>query len=192
MVRLPKSLLTGSCLALVVAGLGPRMAAAAVKVHGLFTNNTVLQRGVKLPVWGTTDKLDKVTVKLAGQERSAEPVDGQWRVEFDPLTVGESLTMTISQGDAKLELTNLIVGDVWVCGGQSNMEWPISRTAGGSEAVAAATNDKLRLFTVPRRGNTTPETSVGGEWFPSNPQSVANFSAVGYYFGRDLRQGRVG
>ncbi len=179
--------LMGCCAFLAIAGL---RAEAAIKPHGLFTDNAVLQEGLKVPVWGTTDKPDAVKVQFEGQELTATPKDGQWRVELAPLKAGGPFQMTISQGDEKLELKNLLVGDVWVCGGQSNMEWPVKATAGGNEAIASAANDKIRLFTVPRRGNGAPETNVGGNWSVCSPQSVEGFSAVGYHFGRDLEKTR--
>jgi sialate O-acetylesterase len=166
-----------------------RTARADVTPNSLFTDNAVLQRDVKLPVWGTTTSGDKVTVSFAGQEVSAQPANGQWKVELAPLEAsGEPRTLTVTQGDAKVERKNILVGDVWVCGGQSNMQWELRQTAGGAEAVAAAANDKLRLFTVPRTGAPEPKTTVDGNWSVSSPETSANFTAVGYYFGRDLQQ----
>ena len=130
--------------------LSAASAHAAVKPHGLFTDNAVLQQGMKLPVWGTTDKDEKITVSFEGQEVAATPKDGQWRAELAPLKPGGPFQMTITQGAEKLELKNLLVGDVWVCGGQSNMQWSVKATAGGAEAIAASANDKIRLFTASR------------------------------------------
>ncbi len=106
---------------------------AAVKPHGLFTDNAVLQQQMKLPVWGTTDQAEIVTVRFEGQEVSATPKDGQWRVELAPLQAGGPFQMSITQGDSRLELNNLLVGEVWVCGGQSNMEMSIQQSAGAKK-----------------------------------------------------------
>jgi len=161
---------------------------AGVKAHGLFRDNAVLQRGVKLPVWGTTDGSGKVTVGLAGQEASAEPKEGKWRVDLAPLAAGGPHTLTISQGSEKVEIKNILLGEVWLCGGQSNMQWSLSATAGAKEAIAASSNDKIRLFTVPRRGAPKPESDVEGGWSVCGPDTVHDFTAVGYYFGRDLQK----
>ena len=140
-------LFTGWCL----------QAEAAIKPHGLFTDNAVLQQGQKVPVWGTTDKADPVKVQFEGQDLTATPKDGKWQVELAPLKAGGPFQMTITQGGDKLELKNLLVGDVWVCGGQSNMQWEVHQSAGAKEATEAAKDaDQIRLFTVPRRGNGAP------------------------------------
>lgn len=161
---------------------------AGLQPHGLFRDNAVLQRGVKLPVWGSTDKPGKVTVSIAGQTASAEPKDGKWRVDLAPLAAGGPHVLAIAQGDEKLELKNVLAGEVWLCGGQSNMQWSVSQSAGAQEAIAASANEKIRLFTVPRRGAPAPESDVKGNWSLCAPEAVKDFTAVGYYFGRDLQK----
>ena len=163
-------------------------AQAAVRPHGLFTDNAVLQQKVKVPVWGTTDAEDKVTVSIAGQQAEATPEDGKWKVELEPLTAGGPHVMTITQGDDKLELKNILVGEVWLCGGQSNMQWTLANSDGGSEAIANSANDKLRLITIPREPADEPRSDVDAEWVVAGPQTTPGFSAVGYFFGRDLQQ----
>jgi sialate O-acetylesterase len=163
-------------------------AQAAVKPHALFSDNTVLQQKVNVPVWGTTDQTEKVTVSFAGQDVSATPKDGKWRAELAPLAAGGPHVMTISQGSDKVELKNVLVGEVWICGGQSNMQWALKQSDGGSEAIAMAGNDKIRLFTVPRGGSDKPESDVVGTWASAAPDTVGDFSGVGYFFGRDLQK----
>lgn len=125
-----------TCLSLTAAE-------AAIKPNALFSDNAVLQQGVKLPVWGTTDSNDKVTVSLAGQEVSAEPKDGRWQVELAPLLAdGNPLDMSIRQGDQKITLKNVLVGDVWVCGGQSNMEWQLRQSVGALRLLPPPTTIK--------------------------------------------------
>ena len=178
-------------LACLVASLACEAAQAVVKPNALFSDNAVLQQKVKVPVWGTTNKTDKVTVTIAGQEVAAMPKDGKWRVEFAALSAGGPHTMTITQGGDKVELKNVLVGEVWICGGQSNMQWALKQSDGGSEAIATAGNDKIRLLTVPRRGAEAPESDVVATWTPAAPDTVADFSAVGYFFGRDLQKHRA-
>ena len=162
-------------------------ASSAVKPHALFTDGVVLQRDAKVPVWGTADEGEKVTVSFAGQEVSATAKDGRWRVELAPLKVGEPSTLTI-KGTNTVEVADVLVGDVWVCGGQSNMEWPMHATDAPESAIAAADDAKLRLFSVPRRGEGKPQSDVQGAWTKASPEAVKGFTAVGYYFGRDLRK----
>jgi len=172
-------------LGLVACGEA-NFAHAEVVPNHLFTDNAVLQRDVKLPVWGTTTESDKVTVSFAGQEVSAEPAGGQWQVELAPLAVNsQPATLAITQGDAKVERKNILVGDVWVCGGQSNMEWALARFPGAGAAIATAHNDKLRLFTVQRMNRPTPDAD---HWSLTSPETAPPFTAVGYYFGRDLQE----
>jgi len=165
-------------------------ATAAVTPHGLFTDNAVLQRGAKSPVWGTTDKPEKVTVKIAGKEASAEPKDGKWRVELPGLEAGGPHTLAISQGDQNIELKNILIGDVWICGGQSNMQWSLKDTFSPQEAISNSANEKIRLITIQRRGNPQqPESNISNaKWELCNPDTVPGFTAVGYYFGRDLQK----
>lgn len=173
----------------LVAGLLLTVAAqAAIQPNGLFSDNAVLQQKVKVPVWGTTDKSDKVTVGIAGQEVAAMPKDGKWQVTLPPLAAGGPHVMTITQGDDKLELKNVLVGEVWICGGQSNMAWQLSKSDGGSEAIADSANDKLHLFTVPRHRSDKPESNLDAQWQIAGPQTTGDFSAVGYFFGRDLQK----
>jgi len=172
----------------LVACCAASSARAEVVPDNLFTDNAVVQRDVKLPVWGTTTESENVTVRFAGQEVSAQPANGRWQVELAPLAVNsQPATLTVTQGDTKVERKNILVGDVWICGGQSNMRWMVTQAAGGGAAIATARNDKLRLFTVDRFGVPMP-TADPDHWLVSDPETVPSFSAVGYYFGRDLQQ----
>jgi sialate O-acetylesterase len=161
---------------------------AELKPNALFSDNAVLQQKMKVPVWGTTDAGEKVTVSMAGQDVSAMPKDGKWRLELAPIDAPGPYVMTITQGANKLELKNLLVGEVWICGGQSNMQWALKQSEGGSEAIATAGNEKIRLFTVPRHGAETPQSNVEGNWTLAAPDTVGDFTAVGYFFGRDLQK----
>jgi sialate O-acetylesterase len=177
--------------AVLVLGAAPgwiESASAAIKPHALFADNAVLQQKVKVPVWGTTDKTEPVTVSIAGQEVTATPKDGHWRADLAPLTAGGPYTLTIQQGSDRVELKNVLIGEVWICSGQSNMEWPLSRSADGSEAIATAGNEKIRLFVLPKEKADEPAANVTASWTLAGPDTVANFSAVGYYFGRDLQK----
>jgi sialate O-acetylesterase len=177
------------CLAAALAAtLVAATAHAQLKTHGLFTDNGILQRDRKVAVWGTTDKPEPVTVKFADQTVTATPEGGKWRAELAPLAASaEPRDLVVTQGDQTLTRTNVVVGDVWLCGGQSNMQWEVHQCAGAKEAMETARNPRIRLFTVPRGGAGEPRADVGGNWSEALPESVRTFSAVGYYFGRDLQ-----
>ena len=177
-----------------LAGL-PALARGDVKPNPLFSEGAVLQRGMTVPVWGTADADEEVTVSI--QDRTAKATadkDGKWMVRLDELNVGGPYTLTIA-GKNKVELGDILVGDVWICSGQSNMEWTLSRAAEAKEAIEAANDSMLRLFTVEKAISMTPRAEVKvnpgqqhGVWLASAPETAPAFSAVGYFFGRDLRK----
>lgn len=161
---------------------------AAVKPHNLFTDNAVLQQGVPVPVWGAANDGEKVTVTFAGQKVETVAKDGQWKVTLRALKASATpQTMSIT-GENTIEIKNLLVGEVWVCGGQSNMQWGLQQTADAAKHIAAANDSQLRLFTVPRGGKEEPQRDVQGNWNECTSATVPGFTAVGYFFGRDLRQ----
>jgi sialate O-acetylesterase len=172
---------------LVLVILSTSRSWAAVKPHPLFTSGAVLQRGISVPVWGEADDGEKVTVRIQDQEAITVTRGRRWEVRLRPLKAGGPFTLTI-EGTNKVEVPDVLVGDVWVASGQSNMEWPLSRTANPQAAIAGAADPMLRLFTVPHAVSDIPLRTVGGQWRPCNPETVAGFSAVAYYFGRDLRR----
>jgi sialate O-acetylesterase len=169
-----------------VALLGPA-ASAAVTPGGLFTNGAVLQRGVSVPVWGTANDGEPVTVSIQGQTVSTTARNGGWMVRLNPLRAGGPFPRTIT-GMNRIELRELLVGEVWVCSGQSNMEWPLAKAASGREALAESPDPMLRLFTIGHARSGTPKHTVHSVWKEAGPEAAADFSAVAYFFGRDLRR----
>lgn len=151
---------------------------------------------MKVPVWGKADPGEKVTVAFAGQSVSTVAgADGKWIVHLAPLKAGEPRTLTIS-GKNKIVLTNVLVGEVWVCSGQSNMERQLGLRAGQppitnwKQEVASANYPEIRHFGVEQTKSFTPLETVKGQWAVCSPETVADFSAVGYFFGRDLHKAR--
>lgn len=145
----------------------------------------VLQRQQKLPVWGSAEPGEKVTVKLAGQGRDAlAGANGRWVVKLDELQAGGPHEMTIA-GKNTIVLKDVLVGEVWLCSGQSNMVMKLAEAAGGSAAAAKANHPKIRLFTVPDTA-ATKGSGWTADWQPCTPETAAKFSATAYYFGRDL------
>jgi sialate O-acetylesterase len=158
-----------------------------VRLHGLFTDGAVLQQNRDVPIWGTGREGEKVTVKFNGQEVSTTVQDGRWLVKLKPSKAGGPFVLTMI-GDNTVTISNVLVGEVWLCSGQSNMGFQLYRAANGSEAIAAANDHELHLFTVPRKSADSPWSDINGNWKPSTPDSASNFSAVAYFFGRDLRR----
>ena len=162
---------------------------AEVKVAGLFTDNMVLQQGIKLPVWGWADDGEVVTVQFRQEKATATAQKGKWMVRLSPQKAGGPDTLTIT-GRNNIELQNVMVGEVWICSGQSNMEWPLSRSFAAQKDIEAADNTMIRLYTVPKLKAKAPVSEVKATWQVCSPTSVPNFSAVAYYFGRELQPAR--
>jgi sialate O-acetylesterase len=160
---------------------------AAVKPNALISDGAVLQQGMPVPVWGSAADGEKVTVAFQDQTASAVAQDGKWMVRLKPLTPGGPFTMTIA-GENTLEFNDILVGEVWIASGQSNMAWPIDRSADADRVKAASTDPMLHLFTVPHADLPAPATDVEGRWSEAGPDTIGGFSAVAYFFGRDLRK----
>jgi len=160
---------------------------ADVKPHALFSDGMVLQRGVKVTVWGKADAGEVVTVRFRGQEATAaSDASGDWKAQLGPFEPGNAESLTI-KGNNEVEVKDVLVGEVWVASGQSNMEWPLRVTENGKQAAEASANPNIRLFTVPHNVQLKPTGEVKSKWVSCNPQTAISFSAVGYYFGRKLQ-----
>ena len=178
------------CWPLVLLAAQP--AFAEIVPAPLFQNGAVLQREKPVPVWGRATPASTVTVTFAGQTKSATAdADGRWLVNLDPLAAtaeGRTLTMT-ENGAAPLEVRDVVIGEVWLGSGQSNMQWAISQSRKEDQELAAAGPvPLLRLFDVPRVLNHARQETVNAAWKPATPETVKSFSAVGYFFGRQLAE----
>jgi len=163
---------------------------ADIKLPNVIGSGMVLQRDMAVPVWGWAEAGEEVTVSFADQTKRAKAGnDGKWIVKLDSLKANsEGATLTIS-GKNKINLDNVLVGEVWICSGQSNMEWAIRQSMNPKEEAAAANYPQIRLFNVP--GHTVsplPKDEGAGQWQVCDPKSANNFSAVGYFFGRRLHK----
>jgi len=201
--------LTVSLRAQGVAAAAPANATStAVKVNGIFGDHMVLQREMDVPVWGTARAGDRITVSFASQTVSATAdADGRWVVRLKPMKASaESRTLTVS-GSSKVEFQDVLVGDVWLCSGQSNMELsagppppptgtppparPINTglpDATREEEVAAANHPEIRFNKIGRVMSLKPVSEVKGQWVLSTPESMRSFSTAAYFFGRELNQ----
>ena len=162
-------------------------ARADVKPNGLFGDGAVLQQKMVVPVWGTARNGEKVTVTFQGQEISTVAKNGHWCVKLKPLTAGGPFIMAIT-GDNTITFTNLLVGEVWLSSGQSNMAFQLNRATNAATAIASANDPDLHLFQVPHLTKDELQSEVTGEWQASTSLTASNFSAVAYFFGRDLRR----
>lgn len=173
--------------ALTIATLISGSLHAEVKPNPLFTDGAVLQRGQAVPVWGTARDGEKVTVEFNNEKVSTTAADGKWNVKLPPQKEGGPFTMKIT-GDNSVTVNNLLVGEVWVCSGQSNMAFNFAGTHNAKEEGPKADFPKIRMFTVQKKPSVKPLTEAVGNWVECSPQTVNGFSAVGYFFARDLYQ----
>jgi sialate O-acetylesterase len=164
------------------------IASANVKLPAIIGDHMVLQRGQQIPIWGWAESGEKVTVKAAGQEQSATADEkGNWRVMLQPIDAVGAIEIEV-HGKNAIKLSDVLIGDVWVCSGQSNMEFQTRTSMNGDQEVASAKDPQLRLFHVQNAAFELPQKDVKGKWELCTPDSVSTFSAVGYFFGRDLRE----
>lgn len=164
-------------------------ARAEVSLNGVFGENMVLQRGVKVPVWGKADAGEEVTVTFGKQSvKATADKDGKWKAELEPLEAGGPFELTVA-GKNTLTLKNVLVGDVWICSGQSNMEWVVKNSANAADEIAKADLPQIRHIKVPRAIALEPKDNIpAAKWEVCTPQTVGTFTAVGFFFARELHQ----
>ncbi|MEP6662220.1 MAG: sialate O-acetylesterase [Verrucomicrobiota bacterium] len=165
-------------------------ATADVKLPALFSDNMVLQRGQKVAVWGWADDGEKVTVRFRNQTKTVVAQNGKWSVKLSSMKAGGPDVFTVT-GKNSIKLANVMVGEVWLCSGQSNMEFLLHTSSESGKDIASAKNNQIRFFVVPNVKADAPATDVKAAWTSADPKTAAEFSAVAYYFGRDL-QARLG
>ncbi|MBN2180890.1 MAG: hypothetical protein JW715_03165 [Sedimentisphaerales bacterium] len=159
---------------------------SALKLPALFSDHMVLQQKLNCPVWGWAGDGTPVTVEINGQKVKTTARDGRWQVRLPALEAGGPYTLTVRTPGRTIELKDVLVGEVWVCSGQSNMEWPVETSNNAQAEIAAAKYPNMRLFTVEKATSSEPLQDVTGHWVLCTPETVGDFSAVGYFFGRDL------
>ncbi|HEY4249205.1 MAG TPA: sialate O-acetylesterase [Lacunisphaera sp.] len=185
----------------MVASLALMAVSLPANVHlaSPFTDHMVLQRDLPVPVWGTAEPADSITVAFAGQVKSVTVgAEGNWRVELDPLAAsaeGQTLTVTGSHRDTSVAIHDVLVGEVWLASGQSNMDFTVAKTekyyfAGvlnEAAEVAAANHPLVRMFTGAWTKSCKPQTHIAGMWKICTPENVREFSAIAYFFACDLQ-----
>lgn len=171
-------------------------AAYAVELNPLFQDNAVLQCDTRVPVWGTAENGEKITVNFAGQSVSAVGAGGVWKVWLAPMRPSATPGVLTVRGNNTREIGNILVGEVWVAGGQSNMERRLGLMGGQppiinwEQAVATANHPEIREFHVQHNRALAPRETVEGAWTVCSSGTVENFSAVGYFFARDVLAAR--
>lgn len=159
---------------------------AEISLPNIFGDHMVLQRQQPNPVWGKAPPGEKISVSIAEQSHSTTAApDGSWRVTLEPLEAGGPHTLQI-KGNKTITFSDVLVGEVWICSGQSNMQWGVKISNNADLEIASANYPEIRLITVPRVGTQEPQDNFNGAWTQCSSESVANFSAVGYSFGKRL------
>ena len=161
---------------------------AEVRLAAVFADHAVLQRDVPLPIWGWAEPGEAVEVTLGDATgRATAGPDGRWQVTLPPQPAARKPLGMVVQGSNRLEVHDLLLGDVWLCGGQSNMEWSLG-ACNAPEDVRAADDPLIRQFGVELHFASTPQRDVRGRWTVCTPRTAAGFTAVGYHFARRVRQ----
>jgi sialate O-acetylesterase len=165
-------------------------AAQAVELPRIFADGMVVQRDQPVRVWGEAAPGARVQVSFAGRDATAHTgADGRWSLALPAQTAGGPHVMRIDDGKQPRVLRDVLVGDVWLASGQSNMEWPIAQSANPEVEAARATDPQIRHFKIPKSWSGEPQAQLeGGEWVASSPQAAPKFSAVAHFFARELRK----
>ncbi|NQT92986.1 MAG: hypothetical protein HQ559_09505 [Lentisphaerae bacterium] len=177
-------------LAGVLVSVICQSASADVRLPRVFSDNMVLQRDKPIPVWGWADPGERVAVSLGRtRKRVAANANGEWRIFLPRQKAGGPRTLTVAGATGSVSFSNVLVGEVWLCSGQSNMAWPLGHVVNGVEEVAAATDPKIRVLSVPHKVSHKPLADLdNGGWQVCTSNVSRGVSAVAYFFARDLRR----
>ena len=188
---LPRMIPRTPFIALLVV-ISALVARAELRLHNLFTDHMVLQQNATVPIWGWGDDGDKVTVEFAGKKDTVTVKHGKWMAKLKNLKPGPAGILKVTAvHDGKntlIQREDAVVGEVWIASGQSNMEWGMRSSFESANDIANSANANIRLFTVPKLKLDAPTNNVNGKWVECGPESVPGFSAVAYYFARDLQK----
>jgi sialate O-acetylesterase len=187
--------LNHACLSLAACfALGAPCAAAPARplLDEMFQDHAVLQRDRTIPVWGETSPGEELTISLSGSSAHAvADAQGHWRAQLTAVPAGGPYRLTVqARGGAEQSIADLLVGDVWLCSGQSNMEFPVANSLNAAHEIAASANDQIRVLSVPHSARPTPLNHFQNTvvWAAAGPDTIRDFSAACYYFARDLQK----
>ncbi|MCA9208238.1 MAG: 9-O-acetylesterase, partial [Planctomycetales bacterium] len=175
-------------LAALVAAGWATSALAETKLPAIINDHMVLQRDRPIVLWGWDDPGTEVTVSIGDSKASAKAGDdGRWQVELPKMAAGGPHKVMV-KGSSERTLDDVLVGEVWLCSGQSNMEWTVAASDNPKEEIAAANHPQIRHIKVPHSPADSPQKDVNaGPWQPASPATAGNFTGVGYYFARHLQ-----
>jgi len=177
-------------LSVVLVWVGTGVTFADIRLPAIIGDNMVLQQDQKVTIWGWADPGEEVMVSVSWHNMKWAVIagrNGKWEYKMNPPKVGGPYEMTLS-GKNTITIRNILVGEVWICSGQSNMQWPVQSSNNAEQEIAAADYPNFRLFTVMREVAQEPKSDCTGGWIQCSPETVSGFSAVGYFFGRELHQ----
>lgn len=162
---------------------------AEVRLPNVFGSHMVLQRKKPVPVWGWAEPGEKVTVLFNGQTKTTKATPaGKWMVRLEPMEAGGPFQLVVTGKKNTVSFTDVLLGEVWICSGQSNMEWQLQGAANGKEEVKAANYPQIRQLLVGKAMSLTPKDNIEGTWAVCSPETAAQFTAVGYFFARQLQK----
>ncbi|MEE2894315.1 MAG: sialate O-acetylesterase [Planctomycetota bacterium] len=163
-------------------------ALAEVELPAVFSDHMVLQRDLPVPVWGTADPGETVSVRFGDQSigTAADP-SGAWRVDLAPMPASAEARSLVVEGRNTIEIRDVLVGEVWICGGQSNMEWPVNASSDPAKEKQTADRPTIRLIKAPHVTANRPMQDIAASWTVCSPETVGSFTAVGYAFARHLQ-----
>jgi len=192
--RLTQSLLRWFCCGVVALTVFTRPCKADVKLPNIFGDHMVLQQGQKNKIWGLAEAGENVTVKIqrasaAGTDlqshQTSAGADGKWSVMLDSLSVGSPLILVVA-GKNEIRINDVLVGEVWICSGQSNMQWKVDQSNDPDLEKLAAKFPNIRMINYPQTGSQEPIWTHDRQWQVCSPETLGSFSAVGYFFARQL------
>ncbi|SOD97306.1 sialate O-acetylesterase [Spirosoma fluviale] len=164
-------------------------ALADVRLPNVFGSHMVLQRRKPVPVWGWADAGEKVTVTLASQTKTTKAgKDGKWRISLDPMEAGGPYQLLVKGKKNTVTFDDVLAGEVWICSGQSNMEWPLAAAANAKTEIPIANFPNIRQLLVKKDLSLTPKENIEGNWSVCTPATAPQFTAVGYFFAKQLQK----
>lgn len=176
-------------LSLLTLGL-PSISSGQLRLAKVFQDHMVLQCNQPITVWGSSSKRKRISITFNGRTYTTRPdKQGNWSYTLPAMEAGGPHLMRISSRKEAVMVSDILIGDLWVCSGQSNMEWTVASSNDAKAEIAAANDDQIRHFKVPHSWAKTPQdTLAGGAWAVVSKETVGNFTAVGYFFARELRK----
>ena len=160
---------------------------AEIKLPGYFTDNMMLQRDMPIKIWGWGNRYETVTVSIHDQKVNTRcKKDGTWEIILSPIPYGGPYSLTVQGKENSIKIENILIGDIWLCSGQSNMEWTVEQSANSKQEVQNANYPEIRALKVPKSIKNSPQDNFNAQWEICSPSTVGAFSGIAYYYARAL------